>query len=252
MGDIFDSAVVGFLAVLGIDSSRKGFQEATTYTPRLSALIKIAQLLVLQRVVVAAEHGETEHPAEMIEDMQGRFMVYGSRSAINWAQKLRVYGKKIRDSTTSLGYIIWSDDNKKLSYKGLELSMNGLKQFIRRQTELAQDQLQRLLLVHAEEAREDIVPRFRLDDLKGNPVLKQPGQSFLTDLRNTGLQGYDRWLLNRVLKYEWLQDHFFLDSKLAIWRIKVVEDYIRQADEFLQRLLLLAHIPLVSLLVGQS
>jgi hypothetical protein len=105
MGDIFDSAVVGFLAVLGIDSSRKGFQEATTYTPRPSALIKIAQLLVLQRGVVAAEHGETEHPAEMIEDMQCRFMVYGSGSAINWAQKLRVYGKKIRDSTTSLGYI---------------------------------------------------------------------------------------------------------------------------------------------------
>jgi hypothetical protein len=64
-------------------------------------------------------------------------MVYGSRSPINWAQKLRVYGKKIRDSTTCLGYIIWSDDSQKLDYKGLELSMSGLKQFVRQQVELA-------------------------------------------------------------------------------------------------------------------
>lgn len=42
MGDIYDSVVVGFLAVLGIDAAREGFQEATTYTPHLSALIKDA------------------------------------------------------------------------------------------------------------------------------------------------------------------------------------------------------------------
>ena len=43
MGDIFDSVIVGFLAVLGIDAAKEGFQEATTYTSHLSALIKIAQ-----------------------------------------------------------------------------------------------------------------------------------------------------------------------------------------------------------------
>ncbi|PVH76122.1 hypothetical protein DL98DRAFT_592578 [Cadophora sp. DSE1049] len=40
--DIFDNIVVGFLAVLGIDTARKGFQKATSYTPHFSALIKIA------------------------------------------------------------------------------------------------------------------------------------------------------------------------------------------------------------------
>jgi hypothetical protein len=139
MGDIFDNIVVGFLAVLGIDIARKGFQEATTYTPHFSVLIKIAQMLVLQRAVAVAEGGETEYPAQMIEVMQDRFMVYGSRSPINWAQKLRVYRKKIRDSTTSLGYIIWSDGGQKLNYKDLELSMLGLKQFVRQQVEFAQD-----------------------------------------------------------------------------------------------------------------
>jgi hypothetical protein len=241
MGDIFDNIVVGFLAVLGIDTARKGFQEATTYTPYLSALIKIAQMLVLQRAVAAAEGGETEYPAQMIEVMQDRFMVYGSRSPINWAQKLRVYGKKIRDSTTSLGYIIWSDGGQKLNYKDLELSMLGLKQFVRQQVEFAQDQLQQLLLIHGEEAREDVIPMLRLQDLKDNPALNQLGQSFLTDPRNPGLQGHDRWLLNRVLKHSWLQDEFFIDVKQAAWRLQAVQQYVRQVDEFLERFLLLAH-----------
>jgi hypothetical protein len=204
MGDLYNSVIVRFLAVLGIDKAREGFQEATTYTSHLSAIVKIAQLLVLQRAVVAAESGETEYPAEMLEVMQDRFIVYGSRSPINWVQKLRVYGKKIRDSTTSLGYIVWSDDGQELEYKGLKFSIAALKQFVRQQVNLAQDQLQQLLLIHAEEAREEVVPILRLHDLKDDPSLSRLGQSFLTDPRNVALQGYDRWLLNRVLKLNWL------------------------------------------------
>lgn len=57
-------------------------------------------------------------------------MVYNTRSPMNWIQKLRTYGKKIRDTTTALGHIIWSDDGEELSYKGLELSMTGFKYFV--------------------------------------------------------------------------------------------------------------------------
>jgi hypothetical protein len=32
-------------------------------------------------------------------------MVQGSRSPFNWACRLRMYAKKVRDSTTCLGYI---------------------------------------------------------------------------------------------------------------------------------------------------
>jgi hypothetical protein len=82
----------------------------------------------------------------------------------------------------------------------------------------------------------------RLQDLKDNPALNQLGQSFLTDPRNPGLQGHDRWLLNRVLKHSWLQDEFFINVKQAVWRLQAAQQYIRQVNEFLERFLLLAHI----------
>src|SRR5438045_9800059 len=106
----------------------------------------------------------------MVEVSHDRFMVYGSRSPIKWVQKLRVYGKKIRDSTTSLGYMVWSDDGQELEYRSLQLSITGLKQFVRQQVSQAQDRLQQLLLLHAQEAREGAVPTLRLQHLKDNPA----------------------------------------------------------------------------------
>jgi hypothetical protein len=170
-------------------------------TLAICLMIKMAQMLVIQRAVVAAESEETEYPAQALEEMQDRFMVYGSRSPINWAQKLRTYGKKIRDSTTSLGFIIWSDDGQHLSYKDFELDMAQLKVFVSTQVELAQAQLQELLLIHPDEVRESVVPALSLHSLKDDPTISRNGWSFLQDPRNGQLHGKDRWLLNRVLQY---------------------------------------------------
>jgi hypothetical protein len=76
-GNIYDSIVVGFLAVLGINS--QGFyHEATTYTPSLSAFVKLSQLLVVQRAVLAVNEDEVDHVADILDVMQDRFMVYGT------------------------------------------------------------------------------------------------------------------------------------------------------------------------------
>jgi hypothetical protein len=242
LGKIYDSVLVGFLAVLGIDEENGRFYDAVRYTSHLSAMIKMAQMLVIQRAVVAAQSEEAEYPAQALEEMQDRFMVYGSRSPINWAQQLRTYGKKIRDSTTSLGFIIWSDDGQHLSYKDFELDMAQLKLFVSMQVELAQAQLQELLLIHADEAREDVVPSLSLHSLKDDPTISQNGWNFLQDPRNGQLQGKDRWLLSRVLQYAWLQERFFVRPGSAKWNTRAVEHYLKQVDAFLERLLLIVHI----------
>jgi hypothetical protein len=79
VGKIYDSVVLGFIAVLGIDERGGGFHDACNFTSKLSALVKMAQLLVLQRAVVAAECRETEFPSEALDEMQDRFMVLESR-----------------------------------------------------------------------------------------------------------------------------------------------------------------------------
>lgn len=100
--------------------------------------------------------------------MRDRFLLHETHTPFNWALRLRAYGKKVRNSTTSLGYIYWSEDNQTLFYKDLELSIAGLRDFVRVQVELAQEYLRKLLFVHLDEDLGTVVPYFRLRDLKDN------------------------------------------------------------------------------------
>lgn len=76
--------MLSFLAVLGIDENPRGvFRGPLSYSPDLSKFIKIAQMLVVQRSVTAAEEGEVDHPSDMLDEMRERFIVRGSRTAFD-------------------------------------------------------------------------------------------------------------------------------------------------------------------------
>jgi hypothetical protein len=72
-------------------------------------------MLVVQKAVVMTETGKAECPSHMTDEMRERFMIQGSRSPFEWACRLRMYAKKVRDSTTCLGYITWTDDGQRVS-----------------------------------------------------------------------------------------------------------------------------------------
>jgi hypothetical protein len=43
-----------------------------------------------------------------------------------------MYGKKVRDSTTCLGYIEWTDDGQYVTYKNIDnFGMGQFKHFVR-------------------------------------------------------------------------------------------------------------------------
>ena len=244
-GNVYDSLVVGFLAILGIDVKTSGFRDPVSYTPDLSAFVKLAQILVLQKGIRSANTRLIDFPADLIDEMQDRFMVYGSRSPMNWILKIRSYGCKVRDNTTALGHIIWTDDGEHLSYKNFELSMTALRWFMRDQVELAQKQLHDLLLLPPDrdaESRADTVPPVRLRELKDDPTVNTPDWSFLLDKRNEDqLAGHDRWLLRRIRDHGWLRKQFLDGPHSTTWKKKRVKSYLDAIQTFLQRLLLLVH-----------
>jgi hypothetical protein len=245
-GDLFESTAVGFLAALAVDPEKKILRDASSFTSYLSTFVKISQMLVIQMAVMMAEDGEIEHPADVLDEMRERFMIHGSRSPFNWVLRLRAYGKKIRNSSTSLGYIYWPKDHEKLTYKQLELNMADLKRFVKAQVGLAQSELEQLFLIHGEEKREDVIPAFELRNLKDDPTEITKGWSFCKDPRNKDiLPEGKRWMLDRVLETDALQAEFVglrkKDSKV-LWKVAAANKYISKINSFLERLLLLIHI----------
>ncbi|KAF9882715.1 hypothetical protein FE257_005499, partial [Aspergillus nanangensis] len=193
--------------------------------------------------------GQAVYPADALDEMREWFLLFGTRAPFGWITRLRTYGKKIQNSTTSMGYIYWSDDEQTLSYKELELSMSGFRRFIATQVELAQADLERLFLLHEEEEREQIVPRLVLYELRDDPTNNRWGWNFLQDARTrTALSTTgERWLLDRVLETSWLREEFLELRRIGqddhvLWREGIVTQYQRDIESFLQRLLLLVHI----------
>jgi hypothetical protein len=130
-GDHFESVVLSFLAVLGIDGKPGGiFRSPMSYSPDLSKSIKIAQMLVVQRAVSATDAGEVEHLSDLLDEMRERFIMRGSRTAFDWACRLRAYAKKVVSNTTSLSYITWSEDAEIVSYRDTSFIMESLRSFV--------------------------------------------------------------------------------------------------------------------------
>ena len=243
-GKLTDSIIVGFLAVLGINQNRDGFDDAVIYTPKLSGLVKLAQLLVVQHAVVEKKAGRTQFPNELVSELQDRFMVYGSNSPINWILNLRAYGAKLRDNSTSFGFIYWSDDGQKLSYKSLEFTMNNLRWFLHDQVEEACESLHELLLLPKgnKETRAQRLPQLHLFSLKDDPTVHQANYSFLRDPRNESiLGGQERYLLRQIRHSPHLCRQFFIDSEKLLWNQQHVKQYLQLTQTFLRRLLLLVH-----------
>ncbi|KAL3703710.1 hypothetical protein TMatcc_009399 [Talaromyces marneffei ATCC 18224] len=227
-GDLFESVLVGFLAILGVDAKKQTFRDAYTYTPSLSGLVKMAQMLIVQEAVIQADEDRVEHPADALDEMRERFLVHGTRSPFAWITRLRTYGKKIQNTTTSLGYIYWSEDQERLSYKSLEMTMESFRRFVQIEVRETQQSLEALFLLHEEESRESVIPPIPLSQLRDNPT-----------------ESRQRWLLDQVLNTEWLQAEF-LEIKPAghqiKWKIPAVQAYFRDRDRFLELLLLLCHL----------
>jgi hypothetical protein len=243
-GNVFQSPIVGFLAVLGIDEANGTLYEAPNYTPKLSAFIKIAQLLVLQKAVMMAEDGLAQDPLDPLDEMRERLMTLNNTTPFTWALHMRSYGKQIRDSTTSLGYMRWSEDAQTIHYRDLELPITSFRQFVHEQVHKAQQQMETLFLLGRDEERAEVVPRVALHRIHDNPTVVTQGWNFTKDKRNKDtLPPGDTWLLRRVLQLDRLRDRFcsVRGSHGVEWDSREVQWYRSQVDSFLETLLLLVH-----------
>jgi hypothetical protein len=84
-GDLFESAVVGFLAAIAVDPVKGILKEAYYFTPTLSGFIKIAQMLVIQKAVAGVRDVPSIQPADLPDEMRARFLINGVRSLFSWA-----------------------------------------------------------------------------------------------------------------------------------------------------------------------
>jgi hypothetical protein len=94
----------------------------------------------------------------------------------------RAYGKQIRETSTRLGFTVWSGNDQRLTYGDLDLAMTQFRAFLQQQLHETQAQPQELLLVNW-----DDIPTLDIQALKDPRNIEQ-------------LAGGENWLLGQMLK----------------------------------------------------
>jgi superfamily II DNA helicase RecQ len=234
--DEYESAVISFLAVMGLENilgtSRYRFKSSAQYTPILSGFIKMAQMLTLQYCFQQEEDNEVESCRVLLEELHSRFLTDSSATPMDWALRLRLYGRGISRRMTMPGCINWIGDT--VVYEDIELSMTDFRTLVHKLTEETQCMLHELLFVkHASE-----LPAYSWTELKDNAAKDEPGWNFIQDKRNRFLES-KRWLLRRVLQRKELRAEFM--NGTGVWRQGRVKDWCDKHVQLLEKLLILIH-----------
>lgn len=195
-GNEYESVIVSFLASSGIDTNKGIFKDVQVCTRDLSALIKMAQLFVIRQGIYNIEKGKSDYLSTSIEEMRTRFMTFDGRTPMGWIHGLRAYGRKLSESRTVDGDVVWSSDYQTIVYKDFECSLANFRTFISTLLEKARGQLADLFLVQNGQTLEKVAPAVRLFAIKDIPKESRAGWSFLQDERNEHLVDGSTWMVD--------------------------------------------------------
>lgn len=270
--DVYESILISALAALSIEEDGS-FGDLEDFLPRVSAVIKFARLMVLQKARRLRErdierdvriHGSTEAAAAAaveghvarVTRMVHQFMIRAPRSKreprpMDWLIKLRTYGLHIQYTTPIAGQVYWVGDV--LHYRSLRFSMDSLREFVRGViADMRRILFEHLLLVGDgtkrgadsddwEELAATTLPRIDWNWVD-NPTEKAVGWSFLKDIRNRFEVDGRQWLARRILGSRALSKRFVRRERgEAQWVKRSLDQYRRFADRFLEKLLVAMH-----------
>jgi hypothetical protein len=264
----YKSAIISGLAILGMKDDG-GWLNAEDYTPKYSAVIKLARLMVVQEAyekkkeamrrlqednneiteVVARE--QTVSYYHLIGKMVKRFMTManGKRdpTPMQWIFQARSYGFKIRYTTTAEGCIQWIGDT--ILYQQIRFSMAEVRTMVHGLVREAREVLFKDLMLVDMDSQGQVdstqVPGIDWDNMVDNPTENRVGWSFLDDERNRFEVDGKWWLYQRMFTEQRVRQRFTTESSEGgrpVIRKEIAEQYQRHIQQFLVLLLLLFHL----------
>jgi superfamily II DNA helicase RecQ len=233
-GDTFKSAILHFLAVLGIDEETRRLRQANDFSYMLAGIVYCIRVIAVEVILPSEEReDQDDEDDERFKQTRDRFLADGTYSVMSKALSILAYGKSIAMNHSNAGSISWSDDRTEMSYKGTPIDVARFGSMIRGVIEEAEDKLWKDLIWATQEQRFEVP----LDKLQDDVTWTKRGVSFV-DNANNGLQDKREWMTRRALadargKKMWKQKE---------WSRLEVRNYLRKVDRFRELLLFCIHV----------
>lgn len=257
----YKSVVISGLAVLGMRED-DGWLDAEDYTPKYSAVIKLARLMVVReayerrreaieqyenRGLSAKKAGEKASSHYVLtRGLVHAFMTMAhdgkDPTPMQWLYRSRSYGFKIRYTTTAEGKIQWIGDD--ILYPHMRFSMTKFRSMVHGLVGEAREELFGKLMMVKMSADQEVdtkqAPPIHWDKMVDQPSETKVGWSFLDDERNQFAVCKQWWLYERMYKEQPLREQF-MDAAGKLTR-EAVAAYQRHVERFQELLWGLMHL----------
>jgi hypothetical protein len=233
-GNTFTSALLHFLAILGINEETFRLRDANDYSYMLAGVVYCTRVLALEIILPSgAREAQDEADDRRFRQLRDEYLADGTYSVVSKMLSLLAYGKTIALSHSNAGTTQWEDGRKVMRYRGQPISLARLRKMIHDVIDKAADKLWAELMWTQRNDRFEIP----LDKLEDDVTFTKRGISFVTNKRN-GLMDKRGWMLEQAFAHPEGRKLHPGES----WSKLPVLKYLRQVDRFRELLLFLVHV----------
>jgi hypothetical protein len=141
-GDTFKSAILHFLAVLGIDEETRRLRQANDFSCMLAGIVYCMRVIAVEVILPSEEREDQgDEDDERFKRTRDDFLADGTYSVMSKALSMLAYGKSIAMNHSNAGSISWSLDRTEMSYKGRPIDVTRFGSMVRGVVEEAEDKL---------------------------------------------------------------------------------------------------------------
>jgi hypothetical protein len=187
--------------VLGVDPAQ-GWVSPLNYTPALSAVVKLARIMVVQHAWELSASSPTDQDSSCFDQVQRcvqRFMVIDQPVPMSRIYHIRTYSLKIRYNTTADGRVDWVGQGQQSRYisDGVEFTKHQFQSMVRGIIHDCRSKLTQKLLLISYDGEDNVqsLPSIPWDSLRDNPSCETPGWNFTYDRRTSWPSVDAQWWL---------------------------------------------------------
>ncbi|KAL1582106.1 hypothetical protein WHR41_09218 [Cladosporium halotolerans] len=233
-GHVFKSAILHFLAVLGIDEEINRLRQANDFSYMLAGVVYCVRVLAVEIILPSTERDDQdEEDDKRFRQVRGDYLADGSYSVMSKMLSMLAYGKHLAMNHGNSGAVSWSEDRLVLSYRGKPIALSRFRSMVQGAISEAEDMLWKDLLFTGLDDRFDVP----LDELRDDVTWTKRGISFIDNTHN-GLREKRKWTLKRILSDK---DGSKMRNQRS-WAMPHVRRYLRKVDRFRELLLLCMHL----------
>lgn len=136
----FESPMLHFMAVLGIDEENNRLKEANDYSYMLAGLVYCIRVIGLE-LLLPSRNRQQQADADYEAFLQQRrqFLADGSMSVASNMISLLAYGKHIALNYGNAGGVFWEDETQTLNLHGARIPMEKFKAMVGKAIDDAED-----------------------------------------------------------------------------------------------------------------